>query len=92
MKKLICIWLLSVWFLPLFAQQLSTEKEAMQYYNKAIELNPKDANTYVNRGNFKSDLGDSQGAMQDFNKAIELNPKNAGAYYNRGLLKYRLED
>jgi len=61
--------------------------------NKAIEINPKNAEAYYNRGKAKASLGDRIGSMKDFNKAIELKPKNADAYYNsRGFLKSNLGD
>jgi tetratricopeptide (TPR) repeat protein len=60
--------------------------------NKAIEINPKDAEAYYNRGKAKASLGDRIGSMKDFNKAIDLKPKNADAYYSRGFLKSNLED
>jgi tetratricopeptide (TPR) repeat protein len=63
-------------------------------YNQAIELNPKDAEAYNNRGVLKqTNIHDIQGALADYNKAIELNPQHAYAYYNRGLIKgYNLND
>jgi len=60
--------------------------------NKAIELNPKDAEAYYNRGTAKGSLGDRIGSMKDFNKAIELKPKYSQAYYSRGFLKNKLGD
>jgi tetratricopeptide (TPR) repeat protein len=59
-------------------------------YNKAIELDPDNANAYYNRGCTKSSLEDFRGAMLDYNKAIKLDPDNAKAYYNRGIAKINL--
>jgi len=64
---------------------------AIQDYNKAIELNPKDANVYYMRGNAKDNLQDYRGAIQDYSKAIEINPSDAASYYMRGLDKLLLE-
>ena len=64
-------------------------KGAIQDYNKAIELNPSDAEAYNNRGVAKGKLQDYTGAIQDYNKAIEINP-NYAAYYNRGAAKILL--
>ena len=58
----------------------------------AIELNPKDAAAYHNRGIAKQKLGDNQGAIEDYTKAIELVPEYALAYNNRGLAKQKLGD
>jgi tetratricopeptide (TPR) repeat protein len=60
-------------------------KEALNAYNKAIQLNPQYAGAYNNRGVVYSKSGNHQQALNDFNKAIQLNPQDAMAYYNRGL-------
>jgi Flp pilus assembly protein TadD len=54
---------------------------------KSIELNPKSASTWYNRGIAKNDKRDWDGAIADYSKAIELNPKLASAYNNRGVAK-----
>jgi len=46
-------------------------------YNKAIELNPKLAEAYYNRGNAYEVLGDQRQAAVDHEKAIALNPRLA---------------
>ena len=68
------------------------KKGALEDYNKAIEINPKLAKAFYNRGSVKYNLGDKQGAIQDFNKAIEINPKFAEAFNNRGNAKYDIGD
>ena len=51
---------------------------------KAIEIYPRDADTYSNRGAAHMATGKNDLAVADFSKAIEINPRNASAYYNRG--------
>ena len=46
--------------------------------NEAIELDPKNATAYSNRGSAKRELGDYQGACLDWGKAGELG--YSGAY------------
>ncbi len=65
-------------------------KEALNAYNKAIQLNPQYAEAYIGRGAAYADLGNNQQAINDFSKAIELKPRSAEAYYNRGATYYRL--
>ena len=71
---------------------LGKYKEAIENYDKAIELNPQYADAYYNRGNAELDLSKYKEAIEDYNKAIELNPKYADAYNNRGNAKSYLDD
>ncbi len=71
--------------------KLKQYREAIQDYDKVIELNPEDAEAYNNRGIAKADLKQYQEAIQDYDKAIELNPEYADAYNNRGATKVTLE-
>jgi tetratricopeptide (TPR) repeat protein len=61
-------------------------KEAMEDFNLAIELDPTFDQPYYYRGNLKYGNGDYQGALLDYTKAIELNAGFADAYSNRGNL------
>jgi tetratricopeptide (TPR) repeat protein len=61
--------------------------QAVQEFNRAIELNPKYAAAYLLRGNTQFQLQNFRPALADFDKAISLNPQAAVAYYSRGLLK-----
>ena len=70
-------------------------KQAIFYYNKAISLENKDPNFYVNRGNCYSRLKLYEKAFSDYEKAIKLNSNNASAFNNRGfsfiqLTQYKL--
>ena len=59
--------------------------EAIVEYSKAIELDPKIAAAYNNRGIIYDDLELYQSAIADYNKAIELDANYANAYNNRGV-------
>ncbi|MDB9389616.1 tetratricopeptide repeat-containing serine protease family protein, partial [Microcystis aeruginosa] len=63
-------------------------KLALDDYNKAIELNPNNANAYLNRGNLYYNQQKYELALSDYSKAIDINPNYANAYYNRGNLYY----
>jgi len=56
----------------------------IEYYNRAIELNPENAKAYNNRGLAYMNLEEYEKAISDYNKAIELNPEDADVYNNRG--------
>ena len=59
--------------------------------NKAIELNPKDANMFFSRGRIKARMNDHNGAEQDFSLAIALNPGMVNAYLARSVEKRALK-
>lgn len=56
---------------------------AIQAYNRAIEMNPRLAAAYCNRGLTRSDKGDYDGGIADSTKSIELNPKDPFPFINR---------
>ncbi len=62
-------------------------EEAEAEYTRAIDLDPKFAMAYSNRGNAREGRGDLEGAIADHTKAIDLHPKYAAAYTNRGNAK-----
>lgn len=59
-------------------------KEAMQAYDKAISLSPKDAEAYFQRGVTLRALGKADLALQSINKALEINPNHPEAYVEKG--------
>ncbi|MCU0532513.1 MAG: tetratricopeptide repeat protein [Hydrococcus sp. Prado102] len=61
-------------------------KGAIEYYNQAIQLAPKYAEAYNNRGNAYRNLKNYPKAISDFNESIRLkNPSLHLPYNNRGL-------
>lgn len=73
----------------LLAEEDLTEK-ALVAYNKAIQIDPEDANAYINRGVIKDTFGDHEEAILDYDIAIQLQPNEAGNYTNRGNAKLGL--
>jgi len=57
--------------------------EAIVHYDRAIELSPRCARAYNNRGGARLILSDHAEAISDFNKAIDLAPTYVSAYHNR---------
>nr|QNO55523.1 photosystem I assembly protein Ycf3 [Methanosarcinales archaeon ANME-1 ERB7] len=64
--------------------QKGNRENAIEYYTRAIELNPEYAKAYNNRGTVYGYIKEYEKAISDYNKAIELNPEYADAYNNRG--------
>ena len=44
-------------------------EEAIEYFTRAIKLNPEDAISYFNRATLKICIGDIKGARSDFKKS-----------------------
>ena len=58
---------------------------AITDFNKALEINPRYADAYYNRGNVWGKKGNHDSAIADYNRTLEINPRYADAYYNRGI-------
>jgi tetratricopeptide (TPR) repeat protein len=58
-------------------------KEAIEDFNRAIELYPEYAAVYNNRGNVLLGIGAVREAIKDFDRAIVLAPGYAAAFSNR---------
>lgn len=63
-----------------------------QNFTQAVEMNPANADVYINRGIIYGDQGDFTQAISDCNKAIEIDPKNGKAYYTRAVTNYQLKE
>ena len=68
--------------------EAGNEKQALQDFETALNLDPGLWKAVHNRGVSKANLGDKQGAIADFDRAISMNSGYANAWYNRGQLKY----
>ena len=64
---------------------MSDLKSAISYYNKAIEINPKNPDSYFNSGLCLAELNDLTKAKENFSKVIELKSDYAYAYYALGM-------
>ena len=62
--------------------------QAIEHYNRAIELNPQMISAYNNLGAAYHDTGDYESAILDYNRALGLNPEYPIAYRNLGLIHY----
>ena len=65
-------------------KDLGNYRQAIEDFNKAIEIKSDNAVAYYNRGNVYTDLGNYRQAIAELNRAIEINPGYAEAYSNRG--------
>lgn len=59
---------------------------AMEYYSKAITLEPENPAGYNARGFYLLKLNRFEGALEDFSAIIRLEPGNPDGYLTRGLV------
>jgi tetratricopeptide (TPR) repeat protein len=66
------------------AAQSKNSALAVELIGKAIEINPKNAAAYSNRGNALKELKRMDEALTSYDRAIEIKPDYADAHSNRG--------
>lgn len=65
---------------------------AINEYNKAIQLDPNNPAAYLDRGLAYYDKDDLDRAISDYNYAITLDPNIANAFFYRGIVYYDKDD
>jgi len=55
------------------------QEDILAYFNKILELDPKDANAWYYKGNALARLGRCDEAAKCYDKALEIDPKNPNA-------------
>lgn len=65
---------------------------ALADLNWMIQLDPRDARAYCQRGIVNAKLGNAQAAIQDLSKAMELAPQDANILRQRSLVRLELGD
>lgn len=57
-------------------QQLGQERQALECFERALEINSNYVQVYINRGTMYAQKGDDKNAAQDFYRAREVEPYN----------------
>lgn len=70
---------------------LNRYEEALQNYDKAIQLNPNVSKFYNNKGFIYMSKGNYEEAIKWFDKAIQLEPKVTDYYLNKGYSLFNLQ-
>lgn len=65
-------------------------KSAIEDFNRAVELEPKNAFRYSARAYVRDKLGDVQGAIADYHHCLDLDPEDAIALNNLGVSEQKL--
>jgi tetratricopeptide (TPR) repeat protein len=55
---------------------IMSPNKALAYYDKALELNPRDSLAFINRGAARLAMKDAAGAVEDIKMAVQLAPDN----------------
>jgi tetratricopeptide (TPR) repeat protein len=63
---------------------------ALQFFDKAIELDNTNAETFKLKGNAEFGLKKFNRAIASYSKAIQINPEEATFYFNRGMAQQAL--
>ena len=64
--------------------QLGKHKQAIECYNKALEIDPNDAKASFNKGWDLGQLRKHKQAIECYNKALEIDPNYAEAWFSKG--------
>lgn len=64
-------------------------KQILDDYDRVIELSPRMAVAWFNRGNILMEMEEFDKAAESFTKAVEIKPDFGEAFYNRGYLSLK---
>jgi len=78
-------------YLGLVSEIQEKNTDAINYYSKAITLDPINSRYHNNRGIAHAKEGEFDLAFKDVNEAIAIDPKYARAYFNRALYFYYMK-
>ena len=71
---------------------LKEDELAIENYNKAIKLNPKNENAYFNLGLCAFDGERYDEAVEQFKKAVEISPEYSYGYWGLGKCYEKTDD
>ena len=64
-------------------------KEAIEYYQKASQNDPKNMAIRTELASCKYYTGDVEGAITELQQSLKLNPKDANSLFNLGMIKWQ---
>ena len=64
-------------------------QNAVEYYGRALEIDPNNPNVRTDRGTSYWNLGQTDAAIGEFKKSLEVDPNHAQTLYNLGLVYLR---
>ena len=67
-------------------------KDAATYYNKSLQVDPKNVTTRTELASSLYYSGDADGAISELQQALKYSPNDVNALFNLGMIKYRGKD
>ena len=67
-------------------------KDAANYYNKALQVDPKNVTTRTDLASSLYYQGDVDGAVSELQKALKYSPNDVNALFNLGMIKFKGKD
>lgn len=67
-------------------------KDAITYYDKALQVDPRNAATRTELASTLYYSGDADGALKELQQALKDKPNDVNALFNLGMIKYRGKD
>jgi cytochrome c-type biogenesis protein CcmH/NrfG len=64
-------------------------RDAIDYYDRALRVDPKDANVRTDMGTAYFYLGDSDRALQEFQTALKNDPRHGQTMFNMGMVQWQ---
>jgi cytochrome c-type biogenesis protein CcmH/NrfG len=64
-------------------------RAAIEYYDRALRVEPKNANVRTDMGTAYFYLGDSDRALQEFQTALKDDPKHGQTMFNMGMVQWQ---
>lgn len=82
-----------VWFLlGVYAERAGDSERAVSSYDRAIQANPKEYRSFLNRGNVHFQEGDYSQAIRDYEAAGQRAPLAPEVYYNLSIARAEAYD
>lgn len=61
-------------------------QEAIESYDKILELNFQDTTAWNNKGTVLAKIGNYPEALKCFDEVLEIDPKDSGGWHNKGVI------
>jgi cytochrome c-type biogenesis protein CcmH/NrfG len=67
-------------------------KDAANYYNKSLQVDPKNVTARTDLASSLYYQGDADGAISELQKALKYSPNDVNALFNLGMIKFKGKD